>query len=550
MPSMRTGPATRSLPSWPGARPRALPARQVRPRGRQGRERRAPMLLDTAAVRGPVRERALLRGARPDVQGHGRSGITGRAPDVRLGDGAVPPVPGRRRPYLLPPHRPEGQREDRDARQLLCRGRRGGDLRRRRGDQEGIPHLGPPGRRRGASSRAGGRRGVRRPGLDDPRMGHPGRGVRGQGTKDHLRTAIQHLSSPRRRRIFRHSGWVEIQGEPVFLFQGGAVGAKDVEVDLPPPLDRFQFPHRRGRPSGGRRLVPPSARLRPHRGHGAPAGRRVSLPGGDHPEPRRHRLAHGSSGSMKSTLSALAQQHFGDFDRKTLSATWTSTDNSLEHRLFVLKDVLSVIDDYAPQADPRAQRDLDRRGAADPAERGQSSQPGTVDLRARPASGSSPRGFLLCNGELMPPGLSINARLVPVEVDRRKLDLAVITALQENGDRLRHAMRGYIEWLLPAAGDLRVEFPGRGRTCDVTCSGEPPTSASRRRWPTCTSESICSSSSPRERAQSTLQRRTTFAAAPRAPSGACQRGSRRRWPTSIPRRCSWRRCPPFSPRGA
>ena len=30
----------------------------------------------------------------------------------------------------------------------------------------------------------------------------------GQGTKDHLRTAMQHLSTPRRRRVFRHTGWI------------------------------------------------------------------------------------------------------------------------------------------------------------------------------------------------------------------------------------------------------------------------------------------------------------------------------------------------------
>jgi hypothetical protein len=64
----------------------------------------------------------------------------------------------------------------------------------------------------------------------------------GQGTKDHLRTAIQHLSSPTRRRVFRHTGWAELEGRTVFLYQGGAIGAEHVEVDLSPPLDRFALP--------------------------------------------------------------------------------------------------------------------------------------------------------------------------------------------------------------------------------------------------------------------------------------------------------------------
>jgi hypothetical protein len=164
---------------------------------------------------------------------------------------------------------------------------------------------------------------------------------------------------------------------------------------------------------------------------------------------------HGASGSMKSTLSALAQGHFGDFDRKTLSATWTSTENALENRLFILKDVLSVIDDYAPQADIRAQRELDRRvqrilrNVGNRAGRGRL----TAELTQRPER--PPRGFLLCNGEELPPGVSINARLVPVELERSSLDLAVISDLQARVSLLREAMRGYLEWLQPQMPTLR-----------------------------------------------------------------------------------------------
>jgi hypothetical protein len=163
---------------------------------------------------------------------------------------------------------------------------------------------------------------------------------------------------------------------------------------------------------------------------------------------------------LKSTLSALAQGHFGDFDRKTLSGTWTSTENSLENRLFILKDVLSVIDDYAPQADLRAQRELDRRvqrvlrNVGNRAGRGRL----TAELTQRPER--PPRGFLLCNGEELPPGVSINARLVPVEVDRASLDMPVISDLQERGALLREAMRTYIEWLRPQMPALRRTLPG------------------------------------------------------------------------------------------
>src|SRR5207237_7294922 len=69
----------------------------------------------------------------------------------------------------------------------------------------------------------------------------------------------------------------------------------------------------------------------------------------------------GPTGSLKSELAALAQRHFGTFDRKTLPGSWTSTENALEARLFTAKDAIAVIDDYAPNADSRAQQELEKR---------------------------------------------------------------------------------------------------------------------------------------------------------------------------------------------
>ena len=58
----------------------------------------------------------------------------------------------------------------------------------------------------------------------------------------------------------------------------------------------------------------------------------------------------GFTGCMKSTLAALFLGHFGDFTRTTLPGAWSSTVNHLEHRAFVLKDSIFVVDDYAPTA--------------------------------------------------------------------------------------------------------------------------------------------------------------------------------------------------------
>src|SRR5262249_10847483 len=56
----------------------------------------------------------------------------------------------------------------------------------------------------------------------------------------------------------------------------------------------------------------------------------------------------GQTGSLKSTLAARFLSHFGSFERISLPGAWSSTANQLERRAFLLKDVLFVVDDYAP----------------------------------------------------------------------------------------------------------------------------------------------------------------------------------------------------------
>src|SRR6185369_13627748 len=169
----------------------------------------------------------------------------------------------------------------------------------------------------------------------------------------------------------------------------------------------------------------------------------------------------GPTGSLKSELAALAQRHFGTFDRKTLPGSWTSTENALEARLFTVKDAVAVIDDYAPNADSRAQQELEKR--AQRIIRGIGNRASRARLRADLSQQPDrpPRGLVVCTGEDLPTGHSIQARLVIVEVDRERLNLDVISELQASGTRLTHAMRGYIEWLQPVIPALRKQLPVR-----------------------------------------------------------------------------------------
>jgi hypothetical protein len=283
----------------------------------------------------------------------------------------------------------------------------------------------------------------------------------GAGARDHLRAAIQVLSEPVERLVFRHTGWRFHDERWVYLFQGGGVGADSLTVELDPPLDRFVLP-----PVAEdlREAVALSLRLL----DAAPHSVSIPLLAATYGAPLAFITSPdfavwmvGPTGSLKSELAALAQRHFGRFDRKTLPGSWTSTENALEARLFTVKDAIAVIDDYAPNADSRAQQELEKRaqriirGIGNRASRGRL----RADLTQQPDR--PPRGLVICTGEDLPTGHSIQARLVIIEVDRERLNLAVVTELQARGDRLAHAMRGYIEWLQPVIPALRKEMPAR-----------------------------------------------------------------------------------------
>lgn len=283
----------------------------------------------------------------------------------------------------------------------------------------------------------------------------------GNGARDHLRAAIQVLSEPSSRLVFRHTGWRQHEGRWTYLYQGGGVGAQDITVELDPPLDRFMLPPAVDDLVGAVRLslrildcAPPSVAIPLLAAvYGAPLSFINS--------PDFAVWLVGPTGSLKSELAALAQRHFGAFDRKTLPGSWTSTENALEARLFTVKDAVAVIDDYAPNADTRAQQELEKRaqriirGIGNRASRGRL----RADLTQQPDR--PPRGLVICTGEDLPTGHSIQARLVVVEVDRERLDLSAIADLQASNDRLSHAMRGYIEWLQPEIPQLQKALPAR-----------------------------------------------------------------------------------------
>ena len=275
--------------------------------------------------------------------------------------------------------------------------------------------------------------------------------VSGHRHTDLLREAIQTLSGEvPERRLFAHVGWRKVDGVWVFLH----AGRTDLSVNLPPPLNRYALP-----------LDVPDPLI----GIGTSLAlidvcdRKVSLallaftylaPLCEFLSPDFMVYLVGPTGSMKSELSGVFQAHYGPFDRKQLPGSWESTPNALEKQLSDAKDVLTVIDDYAPRSDQGAQSQLNRtaqriiRGVGNQSGRGRLAS----NLKHRPTY--TPRGLLLTSGEDLPPGQSIVARMLTIPLERDAVDLPTLSRAQASLGVLPEAMATYLSWLQPQLDDL------------------------------------------------------------------------------------------------
>jgi hypothetical protein len=293
----------------------------------------------------------------------------------------------------------------------------------------------------------------------------------GQGTRDHLRAAVELLSPGRARRtVYAHTGWRRIGGGWHYLHAGGAIGphgnAPGVEVALPDPLAGFALPA----PPEGEELaravraslalldgLAPDCLSFPLLG----AVCRAAL--GEAPGAIDLSLALvGPHGVGKSELAALAAQHFGaGLDARHIPGSWSSTANALEALAFAAKDSLFVVDDYAPRGSSADRQRLERD--ADRLLRAQGNRAGRQRMRAdgglRPAR--PPRGLILSTGEDVPPGQSLRGRLLIVEVSPGDVPLARLTPYQ--GDArfglYAQAMAGFVHWLAPQYGELCRRLP-------------------------------------------------------------------------------------------
>ena len=273
------------------------------------------------------------------------------------------------------------------------------------------------------------------------------------GQLQHARAAIQCLSTEvRRERIFTHLGWRKRSQRWIFLHSAGALGptgsSGDCQVRLPSPVQNYC-------------VCPPAdadARVKAVRSSMrllSVAPDRITLPllsavyraplgGVDF-----SLFLTGRTGTFKTALAALCQQHFGAaMDAHHLPANFASTANSVEELAFVAKDALLVVDDFAPtggMGDRALYALAERLFRAAGNHQGRSRMEGCHQLWAsRP-----PRALLFATGEDVPRGHSLRARLLIVELQPGEVDQKALSDCQHLGHAgvFATAMGAYLEWI-------------------------------------------------------------------------------------------------------
>ena len=169
----------------------------------------------------------------------------------------------------------------------------------------------------------------------------------------------------------------------------------------------------------------------------------------------------GETGTFKSEVAALLQQHFGaGMDRLHLPGSWSSTGNALETLAFQAKDSIFVIDDFAPQG---GHADVARyHAAADRVFRAAGNQAGRgrLDSTTRLREPKPPRALIVSTGEDIPRGHSVRARLLVLELAKGSVRTSDLTACQADArDGLyEQAMGAFVQWIARDHDGARNRF--------------------------------------------------------------------------------------------
>jgi hypothetical protein len=268
----------------------------------------------------------------------------------------------------------------------------------------------------------------------------------------YLRHALKDISSPEVRRVYSHTGWRRIGDDWVYL----SAASKQAQTRLDGTLAYYSVPSSVDIATV-RSAVALSLSIR------GVVGDRTALPliCAIYRAPLCEFLPFdcvlwfvGRSQSHKTSLVVLALQHFGsEFSASNLPATWLDTSATLETRAFLAKDVILMIDDFAPSSpdnkDPmRVAAMTFIRSVGNGTARGRM----TSSLDQRPVH--PPRGLAISTAEHMPSSAeSVVGRTFPISQRRGDVNIDELSRMQRRAGELPNAISGYVDFIGRRAAD-------------------------------------------------------------------------------------------------
>ena len=279
------------------------------------------------------------------------------------------------------------------------------------------------------------------------------------GQQQHARAAIQSLSGAiRQEQIFTHLGWRKCGQDWMYLQAGGALSASGTlagcQVRLPTSLRHYQT---RMPADPGEVVIAVRASLRLL----SVGPERITLPllasiyrapfgGVDFSV-----FLMGRTGTFKTALAALCQQHFGlAMDASSLPGNFASTANALEELAFAAKDAVLVVDDFAPTG---GVGDKELYGIAERLFRAAGNHQGRSRMNGHLVASRPPRALIMATGEEVPRGHSLRARLLILQVHPGNVDQGVLTESQRAGHQglFAAAMGAYLVWMAARHNQLQ-----------------------------------------------------------------------------------------------
>jgi hypothetical protein len=269
--------------------------------------------------------------------------------------------------------------------------------------------------------------------------------------RDHVRSAIEHMSADAPVRLtYQHTGWrVLDDGQRVYLSGTGAVDREGVEVELDRELSRYRLPADATAEEVRTGILNGLEFLRV-----APLRVTVPLLGSMYLAPLSEVLTpdfvpwlHGRTGSLKSTLAALALNHYGDFTEDSLPLSFESTANSLERWMFLCKDAPVVVDDWRPPVSRGDASEMDRKGQRLLRAVGNRQGRGRMNSDSTLRQTYAPRGLVIATAEMIPEGPAFESavqRALTIQLSREQVDVDRLSRLQARRKTLSAAMLGYI----------------------------------------------------------------------------------------------------------